>query len=78
MDKRTERLGVLSIPIHTFRMDITASFYKAAKVPPRRYGDKFTNPKFPPRIRSNRRFKSLEGIFPAACGVNYSRERVHS
>jgi len=23
-------------------------------------------------------FKSLEGIFPAACGVNYSRERVHS
>jgi len=22
--------------------------------------------------------KSLEGIFPAACGVNYSRERVHS
>jgi hypothetical protein len=38
-------------------MDISASFYKAAKVPPRRYGDIFTSPKFPPRIRSNRRFK---------------------
>ena len=22
--------------------------------------------------------KSLEGLFPAACGVDYSRERVHS
>jgi len=56
VEKKHGKLWLCSLPIHTFRMDITASFYKASKVPPRRYGDKFTNPKFMPRLTSTRRF----------------------
>jgi len=43
---KPERLGVSRFSFHTFPMSMTASFYQAAKVPPRRTGWKFTNPKF--------------------------------
>jgi hypothetical protein len=45
VDKKPERLGLLRIPIHTFRMEVTPSFYKASKAP-RRTGWIFTNPQF--------------------------------
>jgi len=57
VDNKNLKLQLALFLIHTFRMDISASFYQAAKVPPRRYGHKFTNPKFSPRLKSNRRFK---------------------
>ena len=38
-------------------MDMTALFYKAATVPPRRTGSIFTTSKFRPRLKSPRRFK---------------------
>jgi len=57
VEKKNLTLQRCPLSLHTFAMNITASFYKAATVPPRRYGDKFTNPKFRPRFKSNRRFK---------------------
>jgi len=42
--------------IHTFPMSITGKF-KAASGPSRRYGHKFKEPKFAPRMRNNKRFK---------------------
>jgi len=55
VDNHNLTLSSFPVPIHTFHMNITGHF-KAASVPPCRYGDKFKNPKFHPRIRNNRSF----------------------
>lgn len=45
-------------PIHTLSMNITASFFKAAKITPRRYGYKFRYNKFDLTPRHRRRRKA--------------------
>jgi hypothetical protein len=58
----TKARNALVFPSFRFILSVWISpeILKPRPFPPRRYGDKFTSPKFHPRIKRNRRFKLLK------------------